>query len=207
MPIKKTWGLLASIAGVTAALAAPSAAFAGAQQPAYVEPIPMDQCVHPETSQTLLAFGDANQFFLAPGGAFDDVTGWELLGGATVVQTVQPDGSIGNVLDLPQRSQATSPPLCITADYPMARLFARGLTGSEDVDFAVVYWDSKKGEWTKPKVTGKFRGEKKGWTLSKEMNVDPKKDAGWQQVRFVFYTDGKSNVQVDNFWVDPRASR
>ena len=205
MPIKKTWGLIASIAGVTAALAAPSAASAAAQQPSYVDPLPMEQCAHPETSQALLPFGDENEFFLAPGGTFDDLTGWELIGGASIVETTQPDGTTGSVLDLPNKAQATTPPLCVTADYPMARLWARGLISSEDIQFNVIYL--KKGVWTKPKSTGKFRGDKKGWMLSKEMKLAPDKALGWQQVRFVLYTDAKSNVQVDDFWVDPRASR
>ncbi len=205
MPIKKTWGLIASIAGVTAALAAPSAAFAKAEQPAYVDPLPAESCVHPPAIQALLAFDDANFYTLAPGGTFSDADGWDRTGYASIQTTVQPDGTEGQVLDLPPGSQATSPPMCITVDYPTARLWARGLEGSADVEFNVVYW--RNGEWTKPKHTGNFKGDKKGWGLSKEMKCNPEKHADWQQVRFVLFNDGKSNVQVDNFWVDPRASR
>jgi hypothetical protein len=39
------------------------------------------------------------------------------------------------------------------------------------------------------------------------MKCNPEKHADWQQVRFVLNNNGKSGVQVDNFWVDPRASR
>ena len=206
MPIKKTWGLFASIAGTIAALAVPSAAFAGgAAQPGYVDPLPTESCVHPPAIQALLAYGDENLYTLAPGGAFSDPAGWELLGNASMGSADQADGSTGGVLNLPPGSQATSPPMCITVDYPTARLWARGLDGSADVEFNVVYW--KNGEWTKPKHTGNFKGDKKGWGLSKEMKCNPEKHADWQQVRFVLFNDGKSNVQVDNFWVDPRASR
>ena len=206
LPIKKTWGPLTSLTAAVATLAFASPAMAAsATPPTPVAPLPMEQCIHPETEQSLLSFGDLNQFFLAPGGTFDDLTGWELTGGASIVSTLQPDGTTGSVLDLPQGAQAASPPLCITVDYPMARLWARGLADSEDIDFNVVYL--KNGEWTKPKNTGHFKGDKKGWTLSKEMKIDPEKYDGWQQVRFVLFTDAKSSVQVDNFWVDPRASR
>ena len=205
MPIKKTWGLIASIAGVTAALAAPSAAFAKAEEPPYVDPLPVESCVHPPAIQALLAFDDENFYTLAPGGTFSDATGWQLSGNASIQTATQSDGTTGEVLDLPPDSQATSPPMCITVDYPTARLWARGLEGSADVEFNVVYW--RNDEWTKPKHTGNFKGDKKGWGLSKEMKCNPEKHADWQQVRFVLFNDGKSNVQVDNFWVDPRASR
>jgi hypothetical protein len=133
VPIKKTWGLIASIAGTIAALAAPSAAFAKAEEPPYVDPLPTESCVHPPAIQALLAYGDENLYTLAPGGAFSDPAGWQLSGYASIIAGDQADGTIGGVLDLPPDSQATSPPMCITVDYPTARLWARGLEGSADI--------------------------------------------------------------------------
>ena len=91
------------------------------------------------------------------------------------------------------------------------RLWSRNVSDDEDVRFNVQYWDAEKLEWTKPKENGKFKATKDGvWTLSKEMDVKPDNDLGWQQVRFTLHVQGdpkKHRVQVDNFWVDPRASR
>jgi hypothetical protein len=102
--------------------------------------------------------------------------------------------------------------MCITTEYPMARLWVRNVADDEDVRFNVQYWDKEKLEWTKPKENGKFRSEKDGvWALSKELDIKPDKDdPGWQQVRFTLHVQGdprKHHVQVDNLWVDPRASR
>ena len=94
--------------------------------------------------------------------------------------------------------------MCITKDFPIARLRVRNIKGSEGVFFYVSY--NNAGTWTSPKNTGQFHGAQSAWTLSNPMNVQPSNVAGWQQVRFSFIAGGKtSRFQVDDFWVDPRA--
>jgi hypothetical protein len=128
-----------------------------------------------------------------------------LSGGASVASTTQADGTTGGVLDLPSKAQATSPVMCITSDYPTARLHVRDLKGSEGVFFYVSYLQN--GRWTAPKNTGQFHGDQTAWTPSGRMNVQPANTPGWQQVRFTFVAGGTtSHFQVDDFWVDPRAS-
>ncbi len=111
------------------------------------------------------------------------------------------------MLDLPSGAQATSPVLCITSDYPTARLNVRNVAGAEGIFFYVSYY--KAGAWTTPKNTGQFHGDGKGgWSLSNPMNVQPAGTPGWQQVRFTFVAGGSSSrFQADNFWVDPRMAR
>ncbi len=160
---------------------------------------PLSDCSHGPFSQPLLAFKDKNLYTLAPGGDFEGPTSWELARGASV----QADASHGGVLDLPSGAQATSPPLCITADYPKSRLFVRNVAGSEGVSFFVSYL--RNGGWTTPKNTGQFHGDKSWWTLSGGMNIQPSSTPGWQQARFTFVAGGtKSRFQVDDFWVDPK---
>ena len=193
-------------------LATASPAMGAADTPPDVPPLDEATCVHQPLLPALAPFGDVNLYTLAPGGAFTDATGWQLAGGATITPTTQPDGTEGGVLDLPGKSQATSPVMCITADYPMARLWVRNVMDDEDVRFNVQYWDKEKLEWTKPKENGKFKAAKDGaWALSKELDIKPDEhDLGWQQVRFTLHVQGdpkKHRVQVDNLWIDPRASR
>src|SRR4051812_6971254 len=160
---------------------------------------PVSACSHGPFSQPLLAFNDTNFYTLAPGGDFEGPTSWELSRGANI----QPDGSRGGVLDLPSGAQATSPPLCITSDYPKARSFVRNVAGSEGVFFFVSHL--RNGVWTTPKNTGQFHGDKTNWTLSGGINIQPSGTAGWQQARFTFVAGGtKSRFQVDDFWVDPK---
>ena len=210
MPIKKTWTLMALSAVAVMAPAAP--AFGAADRPADVPPLDESTCAHMPLSQALLPFGDTNLYTLAPGGAFSNAVDWQLANGASVTTSTQPDGTVGGTLELPGKSQATSPVMCITRDYPMARTWVRNISDDEDLRLSVQYWDKEKSEWTKPKETGKFKADKDGkWALSKELDIKPDMDnLGWQQVRFTFHVNGdpdKHRVQVDNFWVDPRASR
>jgi hypothetical protein len=160
---------------------------------------PLSACSHGVFSQPLLAFKDQNLYTLAPGGDFEGPTSWELSRGASI----QGDASRGGVLDLPSGAQATSPPLCITSDYPRSRVFVRNVAGSEGVSFNVSYL--RNGVWTAPKNTGQFHGDKSAWTLSGGMNIQPSSAPGWQQARFTFVAGGtKSRFQVDDFWVDPK---
>jgi hypothetical protein len=160
---------------------------------------PLSDCSHGAFSQPLLGFKDRNFYTLAPGGNFEGPSGWELIRGASI----QSDDSHGGVLDLPSGAQATSPPLCITSDYPRSRMFVRNVDGGEGVSFYVSYL--RNGEWTTPKNTGQFHGEKDDWTLSGGMNIQPSSKPGWQQARFTFVARGtQSHFQVDDFWVDPK---
>jgi len=193
--------------GVVAAVAAAglSATPAVAATPTMPTPVaPLETCTEPALSQPFAAYEDFDFYTLAPGGDFDSAdNGWELTRGASILPATQPDGTTGGVLDLPSTAQAVSPPLCITSDYPTARLWVRNLAGSEGVFFYVSYYDN--GVWTKPKNTGQFHGTGSAWTLSRLMKVHPSGAAGWQQVRFVFVAGGtRSRFQVDDFWVDPR---
>jgi hypothetical protein len=191
-------GVGAALTAAALGLSAGSAhAAVAASMPAPVEPL--SACSHGEFSQPLLPFKDSSFYTLAPGGDFEGPTSWELSRGANV----QADASRGGTLDLPSGAQATSPPVCITSDYPTARMFVRNVVGSEGVYFYVSYL--RNGAWTAPKNTGQFHGDKSAWTLSGRMNIQPNSAAGWQQARFTFVAGGtKSRFQVDDFWVDPK---
>jgi hypothetical protein len=187
------------------ALCATAAAVGLAATPALADTSDPSTCSAPSLSQPWTAYKDHHWYTLAPGGTFDDAAdaGWQLSGGAAIVDADQRDGTSGGVLDLPSRSVAVSPPLCITSDYPNARLSVRNLRGAEGVTFAVSYFVD--GGWTNAKDTGQFHGEHSDWTLSKPMNLQPGKKPGWQLIRFVFVARGNtSHFQVDEFWVDPR---
>jgi hypothetical protein len=190
---------------VAAALCAPATAHAAtAATPPPVAPL--DACTQQALSQPLLPFKDSNYYTLAPDGGFaTGASGWQLAGGASVVATTQRDGTPGGVLDLPAGSQATSPPVCITADYPSSRLFVRSLSGTQGVYFDVQYL--RNGVWTAPKENSQYRGANASWVLSPPLLIQPDKASGWQQVRFTLVSSAttKGSVQVDDFWVDPRA--
>ena len=174
--------------------------------PEPIAPLPYDQCAQPELTQALLPWGDSNSYALAPAGDFTAATGWELAQNATMTLTTQQDGTVGGTLDLPGKGQATSPPMCITQDYPHARLWVRTVSGKpENANFYVVFLQSN-GTWGKPVRTSQFKGDK-NWTLSNDLFINPAATSSWQQVRFIVQAGDHAGIQVDNLWVDPRASR
>jgi hypothetical protein len=145
-----------ALAGILFA-ASPASATVAVTPPA-VAPLNSGNCTNGEMSQALQIFGDLNSYTFAPGGQFDSSAGWQLAKGAKIVSTTQPDGTTGGVLELPGGSQATSPPMCITQDYPMARLWSRQTSGNESVSFNVQYYDKFTGQWTTPRDNGDFAG-------------------------------------------------
>jgi hypothetical protein len=201
--MKHTRALAAGLVAAAALLAPAAAHAATAATPAPVAPL--DACTQQALSQPLQAFKDSNYYTLAPDGAFAaGAAGWQLAGGASVIQATQRTGSAGSVLDLPPGAQATSPPVCITADYPSSRLFVRSLAGTQGVYFDVQYL--RNGVWTAPKENSQYRGANAGWVLSPPLLIQPDNTSGWQQVRFTLVSSAtKGSVQVDDFWVDPRA--
>ena len=157
--------------------------------------------------QALIAYGDDDSYFLAPGGSFEgDTAAWHLAGGAQLTQATGEHGTESGVLELPSGGQAVSPVLCVTTDFPHARVFARSVTGGSRIVFGVSYYG--RHGWSKFTQTGHIRAKGTTWSLSDRLGLHPKKKKGWQQVRLAFYGGGTGNVfQLDNLWVDPRGSR
>ena len=179
MPIKKALRPVALVATTAVMLvAAGSASATVASTPAAVPPLQEGSCAHPALSHPMEIFGDFNTYGLAPGGMFDDATGWQFAGGARIVSATQYDGTIGNVLELPPKSQATSPPMCITADYPMARLWSRNVSQNETVSFNVQYYDKQTGQWTAPRDNGGFAGPYY-WTQEFDWSAYSDRETAW----------------------------
>lgn len=199
--MKRTRTLVGGLVTVGLALCTQPALAATASTPAPAQPL--DSCATPALTQPFAALKDRHYYTLAPGGQFAADGGWQLTGGAQIVDTTQADGSTGGVLDLPSGSQAVSPVMCVSVDYPNARLAVRNVVGGEGVFFYVSYL--KDGVWSAPKNTGQFHGDHSAWTVSNPVNLQPTKTSGWQQVRYILVPGGRSSrFEVDDFWVDPR---
>jgi hypothetical protein len=158
-------------------------------------------------SQPFGGFGDSNYYTLVESSEFNGgAEGWQLEGGAQVVEGVRPDGSFGGVLDLPSGAVAVSPAVCVTLQYPKARTWVEGVEGGGAVTVSVVYADSKKPTGAH---SGRLRDkDENGWTLSKQFNVTPQlggSEEGVREVRFVYAnTEKSSDFHVWGLFVDPR---
>jgi len=177
--------------------AAPAGAFAG-------EPTGCSAALY---SQPFAAFKDFNYYTLVPGGEFRSASeGWELSGGAQIIQTIRPDGSSGGVLDVPGGGLAVSPTIQVTLKMPTARVWVRDVRGGEGVVSSVAYEGTS--SWSHPKDVGHVHGQHTSWTLSNPIQVQPQTGGsaeGPRAMRFVFSSAGKSNdTQLYGLWVDPR---
>ena len=156
-------------------------------------------------SQPFEGFGDSNWYTLVQGSEFNGgAEGWELSGGAAVVDGVRPDGSTGGVLSLPSGAVAVSPAVCVTLDYPKARTWVNAVGGGGGVSVELVYPEKPEGV-----ATGRLSDKSaSSWTLSKQFNVKPQMAGGQEgvrEVRFVYANNTKSSdFQIWGLFVDPR---
>jgi hypothetical protein len=158
-------------------------------------------------SQPFEALGDTNYYTLVPGGEFNSAAeGWMLFNGARITGTTRPDGTSGGVLDLPSGAAAVSPPVCVTLQYPSARVWVRSVHGSDGVAVGVSYAGTR-FTVINPAIVGQVHGQQ-SWTPSTPLSTQPQLAGaaeGVREVRFVFYATGwKSDTQLSDLYVDPR---
>ena len=163
------------------------------------------ECQAQPFSQPFTSVNDTSNYVLVPGesaGAFDG-SGWELSGGARVVQAPLSGGGTASVLDLPGGSKAVSPTFCVTTEYPTARAVARNVKGPQGVGFGVSYEGTP--SWKAPRNTGQMHGAKPSeWTVSAPVNMQPENVLGWQHVRITLTAGGPgSENELYDLYVDP----
>jgi len=87
-------------------------------------------CSYPGAEQVFSPWGDSHYYVLAPDGGFEGgASGWSLSGGARTVAGNEShylnDAADRRSLFLPAGSKAVSPPICMSLDTPIFRMFAR----------------------------------------------------------------------------------
>jgi hypothetical protein len=77
--------------------------------------------------QPFTPWGDYNYYVLMPKGSLENTSGWQLTGGAKLVNENEPWKVSGSkdayALSLPSGSSATTPTACISLAYPFMRFF------------------------------------------------------------------------------------
>lgn len=90
-------------------------------------PAVADACEYGATSQVFAPFGDANDYYLAPGGDFESLT-WSSTGEPSLVAGVNPFALAGGMrsLELEAGDGVTSPEMCVSRKTPHLRFVAKG---------------------------------------------------------------------------------
>jgi hypothetical protein len=165
-------------------------------------PAQTSACSQPNYSltQPFAGLGDSNWYTLAPGqgaGGFNGA-GWTLTGGARIVTTKLANGTTGQVLDLPAGSTAVSPSMCVDSDYPTARADVLQTANGSGMHVSVSYTGGKAGGQSSGVVNGAST-----WDASHAFQLHAGTLSGWQLAQYTFQ-GGTGDVQLYNFWVDPR---
>lgn len=158
-------------------------------------------------SQPLLGFGDASSYLLAPGSDFEsDLSGFAVTGSAAIQDGNESFNVTGaddsHSLSLPAGSSVTTPPLCVTRDYPSMRTFVRNETSEGKLAVQVVYRNAVTGE-TEIKGVGHIdaKDTEGTWTLSKSIPTLAGKLGTSLSIRLT--AKGKGDWSVDDVLVDP----
>lgn len=132
---------MARIARSAAALALTAGAFAALTANAAAAELPAGLCDGHTFSTPFAALGDAAPYTLVPGGDFEGtLTGWVLGGKVATIRDRLDNLGLGGderSLSLPRGTSVTTPPICVTTDYPYFRFFARARSGSTDSRLSV----------------------------------------------------------------------
>jgi hypothetical protein len=159
-------------------------------------------------AQTFSELGDSNYYTPVRLPSSGSLEGWQLLNGASVIPSTQPDGSEGSAIDMPSGAVAVSPPTCVTLQYPSARAYIENVEGPSSIAVAVGYENTK--ALAKPKPLATVKGAQGGWLLSNAFDVQPQlggKLEETREVRFVFTATGKnSDAHLGAVYIDPRMS-
>jgi hypothetical protein len=208
-----TLGAAAVVLGVSSAsaLADPTPEAANLATVAAATPVQGNaapaSCPGQTFSQPFAALEDGNYYTLVPGSEFNSgPEGWELIRGAHLTRTQQPEGGNGFALELPAGSIAISPPVCVTLQYPTARVWTRSPQGNDNVVVATFYEATH--SVTQPQPLSSVAGTGGEWQLSEPFAVDPElggKSEEAREVRFVFAPSGHGrSSEIYGVWVDPR---
>jgi hypothetical protein len=164
-------------------------------------------------AQTFAPWGDTADYFVAPGGSFEQgATGWALRGGARVAGGNEPFRVVGagdtRSLRMPARSAATSAPFCIGAEHRTMRFFARAAASRGSMNVDVLYTDAD----GTPRATriGALAGAGR-WAptsvVPMVVNELAAAQGGAMTVRLRFAPRGKAAWTIDDVQVDPFRGR
>jgi len=211
MTKRKALSLRFAAAAAVAVLAAIGAGTASAQGGAGTLGKYTQGCPTFATTEPFVPWADTGDYFLGPAADFEgSLTGWTVKGGAKIVSGNEkyyvnaPTDS--HSLLLPKNATATSPSICVTLDTPDIRLFYEN-TGTANAQLTVnMTYTSNMGKASTVAVAKITVPKGTGWTVTSPIlflaniqSILSSNNQTWVTFQFV----ANSNLQVDDFFVDP----
>jgi hypothetical protein len=162
-------------------------------------------CPEQPSAQTFLPWLDVAWYVPAPDGGLEGGgSGWDLDGGAAVVDGNQPYLDGERSLALPAGASATTAPMCIGVEHPTIRLFARN-TGSLTSALAVsVVFRGPLGGTQELPIGAVLAGDR--WAPTAVMPVVANLLSDRAAFRFT-PLDNRGEWTIDDVYVDPYKKR
>ena len=158
-------------------------------------------CPVSQTKQAFAGYGDANQYFLAPGGAFESFEHWSRRGSAWLVPGVDLLGLSPGTrsADLDYDEGVTSVSFCVDSTMPHLRFNARNIRGGQlDVTVQTVH-----GGNTATNTGSIAPDDHRSWAPSRYVGLGtagiPAGQSGTATVSF----RSQGEWQIDDVYLDP----
>ncbi len=163
--------------------------------------------------QAFLQFGDKRHYTLVPNGNFEDgLTGWNVSGDVELTpfaNPFRPDPGTTALLMKPG-SSVTSPAICASRGYPVARAFQQLVTsvkGPKALKVEVLWPPRQRGNQRSAKQAGRLKGSEVFAPSRKFAIGQGRARRGTAQIRFRFTVIGNSTYLLDDLLLDPRCRR
>src|SRR3954464_4293570 len=170
-------------------------------------------CDNGATSQPFAQWGDDNSYFLAPGGDFEDGSGWS---GGSVVSDQEPwqaAGSGSHALSIGAGRSTVTPTMCVGLEHPTMRFFAHrqggGLLAAASTLAITARVETSLGLVVEVPVVGLVNGLTNGtsWKQTQQQVVVasllPLLPGEHTPIQFRFTAVGTSDWGIDDVFVDP----
>jgi hypothetical protein len=120
-----------------------AAARASSTVPAY------NDCDAGEVVHPFASWGDDRDYMAIPNGSFEEgLTGWSVTGSgdATIVPVLNPDGSVGQALQIGKGTKVISPPICFDETRPHSRMYTRKVVPAPSIERSLASKGSDDGK-------------------------------------------------------------
>jgi hypothetical protein len=155
-------------------------------------------CVTQPTTQAFAAYGDTDQYELAPGGDFGSAgPNWTMRGGAS---------ETNGALRVPPGGSAQSPVMCVGIEKPTVRFFVKSSTPllstmTVDVTITTLLGLKVSVPFGVVLPSGQLKPSPKFYVIANMLPLLPGEQT---PVQFRVTSVGLATWTVDNFYVDPR---
>jgi hypothetical protein len=163
-------------------------------------------CSYPEASQVFSQWKDQGFYELAPeGGLEGGGTGWELSGGAQLVEANESDFLNGaedhTAVELPFGATATSPPVCVDETTPNFRVMTEDIGAKGSKLRVTVKYELANG----PKTRQTDVPSDLNWDPTPPLKLETEGEA--ERVARIIFTakDPKGAFLLDDLYIDPFA--